>query len=49
MKKYLCGPCGYIYDLDVGDQDIGIALGTTFEELPGNHRPLSVMSQKGMF
>ena len=49
MKKYLCGPCGYIYDLDVGDQDIGIALGTRFEELLDNRRTLSVMSQKGMF
>ena len=34
MKKYQCGPCGYIYDPEVGDPDSGIAPGTPFEELP---------------
>ena len=28
MKKYQCGPCGYIYDPEVGDP------GTAFEDLP---------------
>lgn len=28
MKKYVCGPCGYVYDPEVGDPDGGIALNT---------------------
>ncbi len=28
MDKYQCGPCGYIYDPEVGDPDGGIAPGT---------------------
>ena len=34
MSKYQCGPCGYVYDLAVGDPDSGIAPGTAFEDLP---------------
>ena len=34
MKKYVCGPCGYVYDPEVGDPDSGIAPGTAFEDLP---------------
>lgn len=34
MKKYVCGPCGYVYDPAVGDPDSGIAAGTPFEALP---------------
>ncbi len=34
MKKYLCIPCGYIYDPAVGDPDGGIAPGTAFEDIP---------------
>ena len=30
MKKYVCGPCGYVYDPEVGDPDGGIAPGTPF-------------------
>ena len=26
MKKYVCEPCGYVYDPEVGDPDNGIAL-----------------------
>ena len=33
MKKYECGPCGYIYDPAVGDPDGGIAPGTAFEDI----------------
>ena len=36
MKKYVCGPCGYVYDPAVGDPDSGIAPGTAFEDLPDN-------------
>ncbi len=34
MDKYLCEPCGYIYDPEVGDPDGGIAAGTPFENIP---------------
>ena len=34
MKKYICIPCGYIYDPEVGDPDSGIAAGTAFEDIP---------------
>ena len=34
MDKYVCGPCGYVYDPEVGDPDNGIAPGTAFEDLP---------------
>ena len=34
MKKYICGPCGYEYDPEVGDPDNGIEPGTAFEDLP---------------
>lgn len=34
MQKYVCTVCGYVYDPAVGDEDNGIAAGTTFENLP---------------
>lgn len=34
MKKYLCIPCGYIYDPVEGDPDGDIAPGTEFEDIP---------------
>lgn len=34
MQKYLCEPCGYIYDPEEGDPDNGIAPGTEFEDIP---------------
>jgi rubredoxin len=34
MKKYLCTPCGYIYDPETGDPDSGINPGTAFEDIP---------------
>lgn len=30
MKKYVCKPCGYIYDPAVGDPDNNIPPGTAF-------------------
>lgn len=36
MKKYICEPCGYEYDPEVGDPDNGIPAGTPFEELPAD-------------
>jgi rubredoxin len=34
MKKYLCTPCGWIYDPEKGDPDSGIEPGTAFEDIP---------------
>ena len=34
MTKYECGPCGYIYDPEVGDPENDIEPGTSFEDLP---------------
>lgn len=31
--KYICDVCGYEYDEKVGDESIGAAPGTTFEDL----------------
>ena len=32
--KYVCDVCGWIYDEEAGDADLGIAPGTKFEDLP---------------
>ena len=34
MDKFVCEPCGYIYDPEQGDPDGGIAPGTAFEDIP---------------
>lgn len=34
MKKYVCTPCGYIYDPVAGDPEHGILPGTPFEKIP---------------
>jgi rubredoxin len=34
MDRYVCGPCGYVYDPAEGDPDNGIKPGTAFEDLP---------------
>ena len=34
MEKYVCQPCGYVYDPENGDPDGSIAPGTAFEDLP---------------
>lgn len=36
MGKYVCSVCGYIYDEAAGIPEAGIALGTAWEELPGD-------------
>ena len=33
MKKYVCEPCGYIYDPEIGDPDNGIAPGSASEDI----------------
>ena len=34
MKKYVCIPCGWVYDPEVGDPESGIEPGVAFEDLP---------------
>ncbi len=34
MDKYVCVPCGYIYDPAEGDPDNGVEAGTPFEKIP---------------
>lgn len=34
MQKWVCVPCGYIYDPAVGDPDNEIEPGTPFDDLP---------------
>jgi len=32
--KYVCIPCGYVYDPELGDPDGGVAPGTSFKDIP---------------
>ena len=32
--KYVCAPCGYEYDPDLGDAENEVAPGTAFKDLP---------------
>lgn len=34
MDKWVCDPCGYIYDPAEGDPDNGVEPGTSFDKLP---------------
>jgi rubredoxin len=34
MQKWVCVPCGYVYDPEEGDPNNGIDPGTAFEDLP---------------
>ena len=34
MKKYECGPCGFIYDEEAGHPTSDIAPGTEWENVP---------------
>ena len=34
MKKYVCDVCGWEYDEALGNEEMGIAPGTRFEDLP---------------
>jgi len=34
MDKYVCTPCGYVYDPEKGDPENNIPPGTPFKELP---------------
>lgn len=33
-KRWICEPCGFIYDPEEGDPDSGIEPGTPFEDIP---------------
>lgn len=37
MKEYVCMPCGWIYDPNVGDVDSNIEPGIPFEKLPDDY------------
>jgi len=32
--KYICDVCGWVYDEELGDEELGITPGTKFEDLP---------------
>lgn len=32
--RWICAPCGYVYDQQKGDPDHGIKPGTKFSEIP---------------
>lgn len=34
MAKYLCLPCGWVYDEITGDPDNGVPEGTKWEDIP---------------
>ena len=34
--KFVCKPCGYVYDPEAGDKAAKIPAGTPFEDLPEN-------------
>ena len=34
MDRYVCEPCGYVYDPADGDPDNGVEPGTPFDKLP---------------
>lgn len=34
MEKIKCSICGYTYKTEIGDEENGIAAGTTWENLP---------------
>jgi len=34
MTKWICRPCGYIYDPEKGDPENGVGAGTAFEDMP---------------
>jgi len=36
MKKYVCTVCGYVYDEEKGEPDMGIAPGTKWDDVPDN-------------
>jgi rubredoxin len=35
-QRFVCMPCGYVYDPEDGDPDSDIAPGTPFDQLPAD-------------
>ena len=35
--KYVCVVCGYIYDPELGDPELGVAPGTAWEDVPDDY------------
>ena len=44
MKRYVCDPCGYVYDPAVGDSEGGVQPGTAFEDIPADYWSCPVCS-----
>ena len=36
MQKFVCDPCGYVYDPEAGDPAAGVEPGTAFEDVPAD-------------
>ena len=34
MKKYECIACGWVYDPEVGAEELGVSPGTSWEDVP---------------
>ncbi len=34
MQSYVCEICNYVYNPETGDEDTGIAPGTSFKDIP---------------
>ena len=47
--KYECSVCGFVYDEDEGYEDLGIAPGTKFEDLPDDFTCPLCMVDKDQF
>ncbi len=37
MERWVCQPCGWVYDPAEGDSDSGIEPGVAFEDLPEDY------------
>ena len=37
MERWVCGPCGWVYDPAEGDPDSDIEPGVAFEDLPEDY------------
>lgn len=37
MERWVCGPCGWVYDPAEGDPDSDIQPGVAFEDLPEDY------------
>ncbi len=49
MAKYGCMICGWIYDEDLGNEEVGIEEGTLFEEIPDSFECPECGAEKDQF